>query len=102
MKNPTRWWLETSGNRKLSLKTGKTSFQKIAGLFISNFRGFSVEVGEVFCSKLTPFDCRFDREIDGELLKNALKFAPKMAPNGLRAIPEIGNKHARASQPQLR
>ena len=65
------------------------------GLFISNFQGFSVEVGGVFCSKLTSVDCRFDREIDGELLKNALKFAPKMAPNGLRAIPEIGNKHAR-------
>ena len=49
----------------------------------------------MFSSKLTPVDCRFDREIDGDLPENGVKFAQKMAPNGLRPIPEIGNKHAR-------
>ena len=71
----------------------------ITGLFISSFQGFSVEVGEVFCSKLTPVDCRFDREIDGDLPENDVKFPQEMAPNGLRSIPEIGNKHASYKAP---
>ena len=41
----------------------------------------------------------FAREIDGELLENVVKFVPEVAPNGLRAIPEIGNKHASAAPP---
>ena len=64
-------------------------------LFICNFQGFSVTLGEVFSSKLTPVDCRFDREIDRDLPENGVKFPQEMAPNGLRSIPEIGNKHAR-------
>ena len=65
-----------------------------AGLFICNFQVFSVTLGEVFSSKLPPVDCKFDREIDGDLLENGVKFAQEMAPNGLRSISEIGNKHA--------
>ena len=75
-------FLEKSLNRLLS------------DLSISNIRGFSVTLGEVFSSKLTPIDCRFDREIDGDLPENGVKFPQEMAPNGLRSIPEIGNKHA--------
>ena len=66
-----------------------------AGLFISKFNNFSVPLGQVFCSKQSPISCANEREIDGELLEYRIIFAPEMAPNGLRAIPEIGNKHAR-------
>ena len=44
----------------------------------------SVTLGEVFSSKLTPVDCRFDREIDGDLLENGVEFPQEVDPNDLR------------------
>ena len=43
------------------------------GVSVSVFLPFSVQFG-----------CRFARQIDGELLEYGVKFAQKMAPNGLR------------------
>ena len=53
------------------------------------FPGFFGSSWRVFSSKLAPVDCNIDRKFDGELLENGIQFAPEMAPNGLRAIPEI-------------
>ena len=52
----------------------------LIGMFISNFRGGSGGLGEVFSSKLAQVDCKTDRKIDGELLEYGVKFPQKMAP----------------------